>query len=531
MLALAGPAITATAQTQASSCQKFIDSIGVNTHFANDLDSSDIWYSGNFSQLTAVLKGLGVKHIRDGMIPAYANNPSSGQSTELHALATYGIYTDLIFDPGQGTVASQEAALKVLNTGTAVVEAVEGPNEADQNSSFSYNGEGFPAGDAAFQSDLYTAVKGDPATSGLTVIGPSEGGTYSAAYPTPPSQGGQPFSNGELYPTCDWGNCHPYTFGGNFASQVFSYETINSYFRQGQFPGCNIGVFPYTFTEYQPPFALYNAQGVQTTSRPMAATEKGYFNGSATESVSATTYAKYIPRIFAEDFAKGFVRTYSYELMDEGTDLTNNQDNFGLVAHNFAPKPAYYALQNMISLLSDSGGTFTPSSLTYSVTVTPPAGYTQSSEVPDYYFNPATQAVDNVLLQKSNGTFELLIWNDISSSAFADTSGNTLAGTARDLSPPAFPAVIALPASIVTATIHSLNPDGTVSTSAGNIANNKLSVNVPDNVLIIDLNTLTPVTTDTPTMPTWALILTGFLLLLAGTYRGFAVVGRADNVS
>ena len=487
-VALCAPVITTPAQTQAVPAQTFVDAIGVNTHIANNGDPNSIWYSGNFSQLTSALKNLGVRHIRDALIPTYANDPNSGQSVELHALAAAGIHADLLFDPRQGSVALLEAALKVLNTGTAVAEAVEGPNEADLNSSFSYNGKGFPAGDAAFQGDLYSAVKGDPATAGLTVIGPSEGQTYSESYG---KEHGQPFANGELYPTCDWGNVHPYTYGGNFASQIFSYETIKSYFREGQFPGVNLGVFPYIFNEYQPPFAQYNAKGVRTGSRPMAATEKGYYNGTAAKSVSARTFAKYIPRIFAEDFAKGFVRTYTYELMDEGTDLTNNEDNDGLVAHDFTPKPAYYALKNMISLLSDKGAAFTPASLTYSVTVTPPAGYERSTEVPDYFFDPATQAVGNVLLQKSNGVFELLIWNDISSSSTADVDGNPLPGTARDLNPPPFPAVITLPASIRTATIHSLNPDGTVTTISGAITANQLALNVPDNVLIIDLSSAT----------------------------------------
>ncbi len=492
-----------------------MDSIGVNTHFAYYLDSTSIWYQNNFSALTSALTTLGIKHIRDGLIPAYANSPTSGQNVVLHTLASSGIYCDLIADPSQGTVASQESAIKALNLTTPVAEAIEAPNEADNISTFSYNGQGFPAGDIAFQHDLYTALKADPATSGLTVIGLSEGTTYG--YQGAGNPGGQPIANGALYATCDWGNCHPYAFGGNPFTARFGYETLFWYYGNGQFPSDNIGQYPYTFDIYAPPFALYNGQGQQIGLRPMAATERGYYNGTAAKSVSAISMAKYIPRTFAEDFAKGIVRTYTYELMDEGTTLSNPEDNFGLVGNNFTPKPAYYCLQNMISLLRDSKTSFTPGTLSYSINVTVPSGY-GSATVTNGSYDPTT-AVHSVLLQKSSGVFELLVWNDISSTSTADSSGNALIGTARDLSPPPFPAVITLDGTIVSATVHNLDPSGNVITTPGTITNHQLAVNVPDNVLIIDLAPLSSTGSDTPAMPLWALVVSAGLLLLAATWR------------
>jgi hypothetical protein len=53
-------------------------------------------------------------------------------------------------------------------------------------------------------------------------------------------------------------------------------------------------------------------------------TESGYHNGlndhSDQPAISETAAAKYIPRLFLEDFARGIVRTYLYEFLDETPD-------------------------------------------------------------------------------------------------------------------------------------------------------------------------------------------------------------------
>jgi hypothetical protein len=504
---------------QAVPSAKFVDSIGVNTHFAYFQDTTQVYQQANFAQLTSALTNLGVAHIRDGFIPSYAGSTSSGYYQELHTLAASGIKSDLIMDPSQGTLSSQIAALEVLNAGgTAPVEAVEGPNEPDGRT-FSYNGQGFPAGAIAFQGDLYTGIKSNSQTIDLSVLGLSEGVTYT--YGTPGSGNDtQPILDGQEYPICDYGNFHPYTYGGNPYTQHFSYDGIPWYYGNAQFPSVNLDQYPFCFDLYQPPFALYvgngtaNQQGAATTmtaSRPMFATEKGYFTGTAARSVTPTTFAKYIPRVFAEDFRLGIVRTYTYELMDQGTDVTNLEDNYGLVGYNFTPKAAYSCLQAMIAQLRDTGGSFTPGSLTYAISVTPPSGYDLSSVIPDYFYNPSS-SVHSVLLEKSTGKFELLLWNDISSSAIEDTSGNPITTTARDTDPPPFPTVITFTTPIVSATIHNLSPSGTPFVTTGTIVNNQLSVSVPDNLMIIELS---PMTANTPTLPRWELMFLALSLAAA----------------
>jgi hypothetical protein len=72
----------------------------------------------------------------------------------------------------------------------------------------------------------------------------------------------------------------------------------------------------------------------------------------------------------------------------------------------------------MIQLLKDTGTSNTTSCLNYNVSFTYPAGYNTK---PEYGF-PTT--IEHLLLQKSNGTFELLLWNDASSAANAENITN-----------------------------------------------------------------------------------------------------------
>ncbi len=107
----------------------------------------------------------------------------------------------------------------------------------------------------AFQKDLYQAIKGDPATAAITLVGPSLGKTYGY-------DNGSPFGKGTLTASVDWGNFHPHP-GGNPFSLPFGYAGIEKYIWHGGQPTTNIDEFPYASDIYAPPFA----------PKPMTATE------------------------------------------------------------------------------------------------------------------------------------------------------------------------------------------------------------------------------------------------------------------
>jgi hypothetical protein len=104
--------------------------------------------------------------------------------------------------------------------------------------------------------------------------------------------------------------------------------------------------------------------------------------------------ARYLPRLFLEFFDAGIRRSYLAELIDEGNDITDREDNFGLLRNNGAPKPAYLAIQNLISILKDPGAAFTPGQLSY----------TLSGDQTN---------LKHLLLQKRNGTFYLALWRAV----------------------------------------------------------------------------------------------------------------------
>ena len=86
-------------------------------------------------------------------------------------------------------------------------------------------------------------------------------------------------------------------------------------------------------------------------------------------------------------FADEVSKTYLYELLDEGGQY------FGLFTANGAPKPVATAIHNLTTLLADPGDTsaFTSGSLSYAVPNLPTNG-------------------NQLLLEKSTGTFDLVLW-------------------------------------------------------------------------------------------------------------------------
>jgi hypothetical protein len=111
----------------------------------------------------------------------------------------------------------------------------------------------------------------------------------------------------------------------------------------------------------------------------------------------------YTPRLVGEFFWRGVARTYIYELADQGTDKTQREQNFGLLRHDMSEKPAYVALKNLVTLVKEppapKGDPFVPEPLDYQLA--PPA-------------DVKLQPLGANLLQKRDGTYVLLLWQQVS---------------------------------------------------------------------------------------------------------------------
>jgi hypothetical protein len=462
--------LNSSGPVRATSADAFVDSIGVATHWG--------WYPSQ-STLESLLVNSGIRHIRDGAVP-----------TAMRVLHAGGITETMVIDPVNGIIpnssywsgqpasrTSQIASYIKTQMPAGSVDAVEGPNELDvfykqykwhpsdvtalSSSPSAANYYGLYG--TAVMKDLWTAIKSDPALASIKVIGPAVGTQVPSSY-----------AAGALYNVSDYGNFHPYPGRTNTYTYPQPYDTITKYYWNSYQPSSNIGSDPYggnplLFNWYKPPFAS------GSSAKPMIATETGYQTSTNSGGVSVLAQAKYVPRLYAEYFRNGIARTFTYELYDEGSDQENTEHNFGLIYNNLSPKPAFIALQSLIGLLEEPGASFTPGTLAYSLNVKPNGAYTR------------TAYVHELLLQKSDGRFYLLLWHEVSDSSNTDATGNQLTTRQRDISPAALTTTICLPSSIHSAILFSYTPSWTLQSAQLSVVNSQVTIPVGDTVSVLEL--------------------------------------------
>ena len=389
---------------QARSADAFVDSIGVCSHWGY----GDTPYGFAYDKVKQKLAETGIRHVRDGF------------SDRIPDLAKLGIRTTVALDP-ELTPEQIRDKVKSYNANGIAIDAVEGPNEPDffwDNGKHTYKGMGSTTGGqagimkgvTAFQRDLYAAMKADPATKNITVIGPSLGKTYGYDVKSPLG------NNGELANAVDWGNFHPYP-GGNPFTNPLPYGGLAKYTWQGNHPSNNIDENPFAFDIYAGAFK----------PKPMCATETGYSTDVNGSGVTEAVHAKYMPRLFCEYFRKGIQRAYSYEFADEfeDNDRTNREANFGLIRRDTTAKPAFTAIKNLIAILGekDVSPSFKPGNFDFKLEVSPAGIFDR------------TQYVHHLLLQKSTGDYYLVLWHEVSAE---DTS----AKPHRQIAVPELPATL-----------------------------------------------------------------------------------------
>jgi hypothetical protein len=270
------------------------------------------------------------------------------QYQRLNALAAAGVRSTLILgDPDNGTPGLERLLAIVRDELPGSVDAIEGPNEFDLR-----GGEDWEPRVAAYQAQLYAAVEDDPELAALPVLGPSAGGIGDERQFT------------DLSGDLDYGNIHPYP--------------------DGEPPETNVGEWLAAATR-------------TSADKPVMATESGYHDAlAATEGqrpVSEAAMATYVPRLFLDYFRRGIPRSFQYELVDEFPDAgeTEPESDFGLLRNDLTPKPAFTALRNLIAVLDDPGGDFDPGRL-------------------DYTVSGDRSGLQQLLLQKSDGSFYLVLW-------------------------------------------------------------------------------------------------------------------------
>ncbi len=268
--------------------------------------------------------------------------------------------------------------------------AFEGNNEPN-NWGVTYHGE--PGGGhapswmavAKLQRDLYTAVKSDPLLKKYPVWSISEGGAeidnVGLQFLTIPEGTGTSMPEGTQY--ADFANVHNYIYHpaspGLQDNKTWNAADPTSACRVDGLYG-NYGV---TWGKH---FRGYSETELLTL--PRVTTETGCtIDGPVTEEIQALNLLS----MYLDQFKRGWSHTAVYLLRDR-TDEGGNQ-SFGFFKTDYTPRKAAVYLHNLTTILADKSALAKPGQLNYSLAE-----------------QPAT--VHEMLLQKSDGTFELVVWGE-----------------------------------------------------------------------------------------------------------------------
>ncbi|MET4802853.1 RHS repeat protein [Bradyrhizobium sp. LB11.1] len=331
------------------SASGFINSIGVNTHAGFGWTDYN-----NLAMMADDLKYLGVTHLRDAMATSPAAQPV------VAGLAAAGYKFDFIVSSalpslGAAGLASYIVSLdKFTASHPGSISAIEGLNEANHQP-FSYNGSSSLSAAAQYQSALYQAVKGDAGLASIPVF------NLSLAYNDP-----QGYSQlGDMSGSVDFVNAHAYVNTGTSPSSSLA--------------------------------ATLSAVAAAAPGKPVVITETGYTTQANTQylGVDETVQAKSILNTLVDAYKDGVSATYLYEMFDRDSSAgnTNPEANFGLFNSDGTPKLAATAIHNLTTILADDG-----------------KGGQQPTEPLNYTLSNMPASGSSMVLGKSNGGYELVVW-------------------------------------------------------------------------------------------------------------------------
>ena len=412
---LTTPALAAPVPAQKADA--FVNSIGVVIHLGYDNKGNP--YT-NFPLVKARMQEMGIRHYRDGLENAKFKQHVKDRHNELGRAGMRGT-----FITGGGLDAAQ--CIASANLVADSLEAFEGQNEILNI----YTKWDDKKRDAArqYQMDLFKALKADPKWKGLPILGPTCVG--AAAYK----------ALGDLSAFMDYGNFHPYPLGHAPAVE-----------KSGYFP------------------ELKAANDV-SPGKKLFATETGYTTGSSdsgNQRVSPAAAGKYAPRLYLENFNRGVLRTFWYELCDQGTD-GSQESSFGLVTKNHEYKPHGTAIKNLAALLKDA---------TFNATSRAWESPSFNAGNLDYTLAGEVANVHSTLLQKSNGKFYLCLWQEVSSYDINDR-------VEADIKNPEVAVALKFAAPISAAAAY--RPAGGTTGTPLAVEGNQISLGIPDEVIVIEL--------------------------------------------
>ena len=381
------------------------DSVGVNVHL------NYTSYSGHYPQFKQLLLQSGIKHIRNSITytdPA----PTISRIADLGAS---GIKSDMLFDVR--STAAQDA--KMITDLQPEIELVEGANELDaarfpdwRNVSIADQKKIYPLAHAAH----------------LGVIGPVTT-SYKATQAV-----------GDLHDSLDYGNMHNYFAGFNPGTTGWG----------GIVDGTVYGSLAYN----------KKLAAIISDGKPVMSTETGYCTLAGVRgAVTPEIAARYLPRLFLEQWAGHVARTYVYEFIDEGN--AGCDAALGLVRGDLTPKPGYYAVQSFLQTI----GTYRP-----------PAAPARVA----YRVDGNLTTIHHQLIQTGSTAVQLLIWNET-------PSWDVHAGTGVPISVPTRDIKLTVQAPWHIGDVRSFRDTGHVVTDQVKSNGAETTLHIADHVTIVNL--------------------------------------------
>jgi hypothetical protein len=354
------PPLTCTCATRSND---FLKSLGVNVHIDQGVSGQSYVDLLNYVKVRNIRSGAG--HVEDLLLV-------HSQAGVLVNIFTNG-WLDGILSSAR-TLAANGALL-----------SIEGANEPN-NFPFEYNGQmGGGQGDwtpvANFQKDLYAAVKSDPALKDYPVFGTSETGgqvnNVGLQFLTIPSGANTLLPAGTKF--ADYVNIHNYVSSTqNFYGDNMAWNAANPLVTTSWDSAyLNVGVTWYNH------FQGYSNAELSTI--PKVTTETGWDSTAFGERIQGIVL---VNNLLAQ-FKQGWKYTFIYQLRD-GEGGPGNQ---GIFKSDSSPKLAATYIRNLTSILADPTPINATRQLSYAI-----------ANQPD--------TVHDLLLQKGNGSFLLVVWGE-----------------------------------------------------------------------------------------------------------------------
>jgi hypothetical protein len=395
-----------TGTIQAIRANDFLESLGACTHIIQGMDSP--------LSVQAGIRYLGIRNIRDD---GTTNRRLVAALCAIHS-ATGAMVDEL---PLGGDLADTQAQWEQLAACGALV-AAEGPNEPN-NFGFSYrsnqcsskNGNATFLPCAQFQAALYSMVHADPKLAGIPVWGMSEVGAepdnVGLQWLTVPNGSNASMPDGTRY--ADVANAHNYVQGHGSSgqtledNQAFWAESVD---RGGACAGC----FD-VYGEYWGGAGGSPGQGTWAKSYPInvlgqnqipkVTTETGW-KITDTPSVSDDMRGRLLTDVYLQAYKQGWSKTFIYLMFNNST----GDNGYGIMDTPARPTLLGRYIHDLTSILADNSSAFSPGKVNCSFSGMPSTGYT-------------------MLMQKSNGKYELVIWGEAFSSKVPSTITINLGAT------------------------------------------------------------------------------------------------------